>query len=100
MARTMLVDAALPPRFWGEAVMTAVHVHNRMPSSANVGSVSPYEGRFGRSPDLRHLRPFGVTAYVRVNRHITKIAPRALRGVFVGYGHDVSRQKGWRVFLI
>ena len=49
MARTMLVDASLPPRFWGEAVITAVHVHNRLPCSANANNASPYEVRHGRS---------------------------------------------------
>ena len=39
-ARTMLVDTRLPPRFWGEAVMCAAYVRNRLPSSANPNSRS------------------------------------------------------------
>ena len=31
MARTMLADSSLPPQFWGEALMTEAHIHNRMP---------------------------------------------------------------------
>ena len=99
MARTLLIDAALPPRFWGEAVMVAVHIRNRMPCSANKGDISPFQARYGYPPDLRHLRPFGCTAYVHITAHKTKVMPRALRGIFIGYGHDVSGQKGWRVFL-
>ena len=98
-ARTMLVDARLPPRFWGEAVMCAAYVRNRLPSSSNPNSLSPFEIRYGRRPDLRHLRPFGVRAYVRIQRHITKVQPRAETGILVGYGESVSSQKGWRIFL-
>ena len=98
-ARTMLVDARLPPRFWGEAVMCAAYVHNRLPSSANPNSLSPFEVRYGRRPDLRHLRPFGVRAYVRIQRHVTKVQPRAQTGILIGYGESVSSQKGWRIYL-
>ena len=100
MARTMLVDSALPAHFWGEALMSAVHIKNRMPSSSNANGISPYEARFGRVPDISYLRPFGVTAFVRIQKHITKVSPRALKGIFVGYGQTVSRQKGWRVFIV
>ena len=98
-ARTLLVDASLPPRFWGEAIMCAAYVRNRLPSSANTDNLSPYEVRYGRRPDLRHLRPFGVLAFVRVQRHITKVQPRAEKGIMLGYGESVSSQKGWRIFL-
>ena len=97
--RTLLIDAALPPSFWCEALMTATFVHNRLPMSANPNNSSPFEMRFGRVPDLRRLRPFGTTAYVRVREHLTKIQPRALRGLFLGYGDNVSGQKGWRVYV-
>ena len=94
MARTMLVDASLAPRFWGEAVLTACHIHNRMPCVANPNNASPFEVRYGSPPSLRHLRPFGIDAYVRVQVHITKVMPRAVKGVLLGYGHTVSKQKG------
>ena len=99
MARTMLVDASFPPRFWGEAVIAAVHVHNRMPCKSNPNNASPYEIRHGHLPSLRHLRPFGIEAYVRIQEHITKVMPRATKGILLGYGHTVSKQKGWRILL-
>ena len=98
-ARTMLVDASLPPRFWGEAVMCAAYVRNRLPCSANPNSLSPFEVRYGRRPDLRHLRPFGVRAFVRIQTHITKVQPRAYKGIMLGYGESVSSKKGWRIYL-
>ena len=99
VARTMLADACLPPRFWGEAIMCAVYVRNRLPCSSNPNNLSPYEVRYGRRPDLRHLRPFGVRAFVRVHTHITKVQPRADRGIMLGYGESVSSKKGWRIYL-
>ena len=99
VARTIIIDAYLPPRFWGEAVIVAAYVHNRLPSSANENNRSPYGIRYGRRPDLRHLRPFGITAYVRIKKHVTKVQPRALKGILIGYGESVSSQKGWRVFI-
>ena len=99
VARTMLVDASLPPKFWGEAIMTAAHVHNRMPCRSNPDNASPFEIRHGLLPDLRHLRPFGITAFVRIKEHITKVMPRAQQGILLGYGHAISSQKGWRILL-
>ena len=79
--------------------MAAAHIRNRMPCSSNPNNASPFEMRFGRKPDMCHLRPFGVTAFVRIQKHITKISPRAVKGIFLGYGHTISNQKGWRVLL-
>ena len=36
MARTLLIDACLPPTYWGEAVLAAAFVRNRLPCSSNV----------------------------------------------------------------
>ena len=66
ITRTMFVNASLPPRFWGEAVITAVHLHNLMPCKSNKNNSSPYEIRcHGLLPSLRHLRPFGIEAYAQ-----------------------------------
>jgi len=40
-----------------------------------------------------------VAVYVRIKDHITKVMPRAQQGFLLGYGHAVSGQKGWRVFI-
>lgn len=33
MIRSMFVDSSLPNKFWGEALMTANHLQNRMPAA-------------------------------------------------------------------
>ena len=42
MARALLKQRGLPARFWGEAVVTAVHLLNRAPTKALQG-MTPYE---------------------------------------------------------
>ena len=95
----MIADASADPTFWGEAMMTAAHVVNRMPTSANTKNMSPFQVRFNRIPSITHFQPWGITAYVRRTSQQTKVMPRADVGMFVGYGHDVTKQKGWRVYL-
>ena len=34
-----------------------------------------------------------------VRTHLTKVVPRAVKGVFLGYGESISLQKGWRILL-
>ena len=97
--RTMIAAANTLPILWGEAIHAAAHVINRMPCASNANDQSPYQVRFGRAPDISHLQPWGITAYVRRMTHQSKVFPRADSGVLVGYGHEVSGQKGWRIQL-
>jgi hypothetical protein len=41
-ARALLKQRGMPTEFWGEAVMTAVHLHNRSPTKSLEGK-TPYE---------------------------------------------------------
>ena len=41
MVNSMLLSAKLPNNLWGEALFTACHIHNRIPSRKR--KVSPYE---------------------------------------------------------
>ena len=46
MARALLKQRQMPAKFWGEAVMTTVHILNRSPTKA-LGDVTPYEAWHG-----------------------------------------------------
>ena len=70
-----------------------------MPCSSNEENSSPYKIRYGRNPDIRHFQPWGITAYVRRTLPQPKILPRADAGILVGYDHEVTGQKGWRIEL-
>ena len=99
LVRTFLAAASAKPTLWGEALLAAIHVTNRMPCSSNADNMSPYQIRYGRPPTINHLQPWGITAYVRRTNPQSKVFQRADAGMFVGYGHEVTRQKGWRVHL-
>lgn len=64
-ARAMVNGAKLDKSFWGEAVLTATYLINRIPSRAlGDRATTPYEMWHSRKPNLKHLRVFGSTVYV------------------------------------
>jgi transposase InsO family protein len=92
-----LAESGLPPSFWGEALVSFVHVWNRMPSSSTTmrdAEATPYELWYGRKPDLAHLRVWGCQAYVHVQRDKrSKLDWHMTKCVFIGYPDDF---KGWK----
>lgn len=88
MARALLGDANLPKRLWAEAIGTAVHILNRVPTKA-IGNSTPYFMWFGHRPSVGHLRVYGSVAYaLKVGAHMHKLDPRCRKGVLVGYNAD------------
>ena len=61
MAKCMLLDAGLPLQYWGEAVMTAVYLQNRLPTKAT--NNTPFELWNEEKPDLSHIGLFGYKAF-------------------------------------
>ena len=59
-ARCMLIDSNLPAQFWGEAVVTAVYLHRRSPSST-LNGCTPFSSLYNQDPAVQHLRRFGCT---------------------------------------
>lgn len=62
-AKSMLLSADVPKVFWGEAVLTANNVINRIPTSL-ISSISPFERLYGNNPDYFSLKVFGCTCFV------------------------------------
>ena len=94
MARSMLLDAKLPKKFWAEAVSTAVYLKNRSPSKPL--SKTPYEVWNGRKPKVNHLRVFGSDAYAHVPRDERgKFDSKTRKCIMVGYGMIT---KGYRLY--
>jgi hypothetical protein len=92
MINAMILNAKLSYNLWGEALLTACHVHNRIPSRKF--KVSPYELWKGRKPNLRYLRVWGYLAFYRVtNPKRTKLGSRAIKSVFVGYAENSKTYK-------
>jgi hypothetical protein len=87
MVNTMIISARLSFILWGEALLTACHVHNKV-LSKKIQS-SPYELWNGRTPNLNYLKVWECIAYFRVpDSKRTKLGPRAIKSVFIGYAVD------------
>ncbi len=54
MINAMILNAKLSFNFWGEALLTACHVHNRIPPRKI--KISPHELWKGRKKSLGYLR--------------------------------------------
>ena len=94
-ARSLIYSSHVPLQFWGEAVLTAIYLINRTPSSVLSGT-SPYEKLFSCKPDLSSLKVFGCTCFVLLHDHErTKLSPKSTVCVFLGYGIE---QKGYRCY--
>ncbi|XP_078447196.1 uncharacterized protein LOC144716056 [Wolffia australiana] len=97
MVRTLLLTMKVPQYLWSDAVLTATYLVNRLPSAA-LGGAIPIQ-RLTPEVDLFSLPPrvFGCTAFVQDHTPgLSKLAPRAQKGVFVGYARN---QKGYRVYF-
>ena len=94
-ARSMMSQASLGKEFWAEAVNTAVHIRNRVPSVA-VGGVTPIELWSGKKPDVSYFRVFGCPVDVHVpDEKRQKLDSKSKKMVFVGYPEG---QKGYKCF--
>jgi hypothetical protein len=78
---------------WGEAVMTAAYLINRMPLRV-LGNKSPIECLIGKLHFVVPPKVFGSVCFVRDHRaSIGKLDPRSLKCIFVGYS---GKQKGFK----
>ncbi|GJU07481.1 putative RNA-directed DNA polymerase [Tanacetum coccineum] len=96
-ARALRFEANLPKRFWGECVMTAAYVINRLPSKT-IENKTPFEILYGEKPDYEHMKIFGCLAYFRnTDTRGDKFEWRGKPGVFLGYSPGT---KGYKIYDI
>ena len=92
----MLFSAQAPKPFWGEAILTAAYLINRLPTQV-LNKQSPVEVLSSPS-DLFAIPPkvFGCVCFVH-NHSPTrgKLDPRAIKCVFLGYS---PTQKGYKCY--
>ena len=100
VARTLLFQMSVPKSYWGEAVLTAAYLINRLPSSI-LNGVSPVQlmnSFFPTVPIMTSLqsRVFGCCAFVHVHGpHRGKLDPRAVKCIFIGYSPN---KKGYKCY--
>ena len=93
--RTLKIAANTPDKLWVENVMTINYLKNRTFHSS-INDI-PFRRWYGRKPSIRHLKRYGCVAYVHQpkDRRSSKFAPRAKRGIFVGYGIGSTGYRVW-----
>ncbi|CAL9232581.1 unnamed protein product, partial [Arabidopsis halleri] len=93
LVRTFLHQASLPLSYWVEALNTAVHTINLLPSSV-INNQVPYTKLFNKPARYDHLRTFGCLCYTNALATSThKLAPRSTPCIFLGYPTD---HRGYR----
>lgn len=96
MTRATILEGNIDDDLWPELVLAMTYIKNSRPTRA-LENISPYEAQFHKQPDLTHLRIFGSTVYVLLHEEerlmkSEKWAPRALKGILVGYdGQTIYR---------
>lgn len=95
MARVMLNAARLPKTLWAQAIESAVHIKNRLPTKRD--SRSPVERLTGTKPSIDHLVEFGTPVHVLINdQYLTKWDCRTSEGYVVGF---TRRHNTYSVYL-
>ncbi|GJX95136.1 zinc finger, CCHC-type containing protein, partial [Tanacetum coccineum] len=96
MVNSMLSYSGMSQRFWGEAMLTACYLLNRVPNKRN--KIIPYELWTKKKPNLNYLRVWGCRAVVRLpNPKLKTLGKRGIECIFVGY---VEHSKAFRFYII
>lgn len=95
VGRSIMFQANLPIRFWGESILTATHLINSTPTPILNGR-TPHEVLYGTPPSYDMLKVFGCMYYAhRVARDKDKFGSRTRKCIFLGYPFG---KKGWQLF--
>ena len=85
----------VPKFLWSEAVLTTIHLINRMPSRV-LGMKSPCEMLLGKNEFLVPPKVFGCTCFVRDHRPgVGKLNSQAIKCIFVGNSYGQKGYKCW-----
>jgi IS30 family transposase len=91
MVKSVLNDQGLSMFLWGEAIMMAIYVQNKIPHHI-LKDMTPEEAFSGKKPKIENLRIFGCPVYSHIPKDKrNKLEPLGKKGVFVGYS-DSSKE--------
>jgi hypothetical protein len=98
VTRSLLFQTNVPKRFWSEAVLTAVHLINRLPSIV-LKNKSPLEILNKRKSKLDHLSVFGCIYFVHIKRH-NKLDKNTVKTIFLGYSSQKKKDISAMTLLV
>ena len=86
MINSMLNNSGLPHNLWGEALLTANFILNRIPFKNS--NKSPYDLWKGRIPSYKIIKVWGCLAKVLIPlSKRTKLGPKTIDYVFIGFAN-------------
>lgn len=91
VTRALRFQGQIPLKYWGQCVIAAAYLINRMPSRI-LGCMSPYERMYSIKPMLSHFKVLGCLCYAKFLTDNDKLAPRSKVAVHMGYSET---QKGY-----
>lgn len=95
VSRSMMFHTNVPKRFWGDAVMMACYLINRIPTRV-LEDKSPFEVLNKIKPSIEHLRVFGCVCFVLIPGDLrSKLDVKSTRCIFLGYS---ITQKGYKCY--
>ena len=87
MMNAMLISSGLPQNMWGEAILSANYLVNKIPKKK--AEKTPHELWKGMKPSYKYLRVWGCLAKVAVPLpKKVRIGPKTIDCIFIGYSHN------------
>ena len=89
MMNALLLSSRLPQNLWGEVILSANYILNRIPQKKT--NKFPHELSKGRRPSYKYLKVWGCLAKVAVLiPKKVKIGQKTVDCVFIGYAYNSS----------
>jgi len=87
MVNCMLLSSGAPANLWGEALLSAYFILNRVPQRDS--DITPYERWKRRTPNIQFFKVWGCLAKVSISKLKKRIVGiKTVDAIFIGYALD------------